>query len=514
MQRVTLSVESSGVVLAGIQVRSVRGREAVSELFRFAVELVSDAEVPLPAAIATNGELTLVLEIGTTFTRRIHGMIARIERDLGGATTCAVTRLELVPRVHRATLVESPSVYVGATLAEVLAAKLDGYQFSGASGQDAGDYELQLIDTLPRRDLTVQYGESDLAFLLRLCEHLGVSFFFEQTIDRDRIVFTDHNGCFRRCEGASDAHFDGTGSAQGVFALLEEQTVIPNYFQERDQNPTLAASELEGDRYLGDDVGAGGVIEFGANPGTAAEATRLAQVRAEERRCRQVSYRGKSTLAGFTAGGRTILRDHPQLGTPASGFELLLVEVVHEVVVPTTWDTTTAPTYRNEFVAVPFANRFRPERKTTRLRMPSVVTGVIQPGPNGEVDGVAQLDEAGRYQVFFHFDIESPFRPRSSSPIRMAQPFAGSSHGMHFPLRRGTEVLVAFINGDPDRPVIVGALPNATAPAAVRQKDAQYHRIRSPHGTVIEFAATGGSAPPRHLPTGATTPTTTPNQGS
>ena len=70
------------------------------------------------------------------------------------------------------------------------------------------------------------------------------------------------------------------------------------------------------------------------------------------------------------------------------------------------------------------------------------------------------------------------------------QPFAGPSQGMHFPLRPGTEVLVAFVDGDLDRPVIVGAVPNEITPSPVTSKDAHMHRIASHHGLLIEFGRT------------------------
>jgi len=121
---------------------------------------------------------------------------------------------------------------------------------------------------------------------------------------------------------------------------------------------------------------------------------------------------------------------------------------------------------------------------------------VIQPGPSGEVGGVAQLDEHGRYRVMMHFDLEGSERPVCSPPVRMMQPFVGQTHGVHLPLRRGTEVLIAFTNGDPDRPVILGAVPNVLAPSVVGATDSHLHRLRSPGGTVVEFGTTSHPSPP------------------
>jgi type VI secretion system secreted protein VgrG len=119
--------------------------------------------------------------------------------------------------------------------------------------------------------------------------------------------------------------------------------------------------------------------------------------------------------------------------------------------------------------------------------MPSVVTGVVQPGPNGEVGGVPEIDSEGRYRVQMHFDGGAALRPASSHPMRMAQAFAGNGHGQHFPLSPGTEVLVAFANGDPDRPVILGALPNPTSRSPVVDTNPHFHRTVSPGGLTVEF---------------------------
>jgi type VI secretion system secreted protein VgrG len=235
--------------------------------------------------------------------------------------------------------------------------------------------------------------------------------------------------------------------------------------------------------------GMGGIVEYGNHVKSPEEAARVAQIRAQELLARKRVLDGKSSHPTLSAGRRVALLDHPRLEAEQP---LLVTEVVHEAHLPLANETGRVEAgYRNTFRAITEDVVFRPARRTARPRMPGVVTGVIQPGSAGEIGGVAKLDPSGRYIVQFHFDT-APHRDgsKASHPVRMAQPFAGHGNGMHFPLLPGTEVLIAFANGDPDRPVIVGAVPNPVSPAPVVAAEAHTHRIRSSQGVTIEFGRT------------------------
>src|SRR5262249_48145833 len=131
---------------------------------------------------------------------------------------------------------------------------------------------------------------------------------------------------------------------------------------------------------------------------------------------------------------------------------------------------------------------FRPPRITPKPTIAGVLSGVIEPHPDGEIGHYAEIDEHGRYTVRFFFDT-SPLgaRSRSSLPVRMAQPHAGPGYGMHFPLKPGIEVLVAFTEGDPDRPFIVGSVPNPITPSPVTRPNAIVNRIETATGVFIEM---------------------------
>ncbi|MEZ4311749.1 MAG: type VI secretion system tip protein VgrG, partial [Polyangiaceae bacterium] len=168
---------------------------------------------------------------------------------------------------------------------------------------------------------------------------------------------------------------------------------------------------------------------------------------------------------------------------------LLLIEVTHEATLPVFSEQKSGETgsYHNTFRAIPADVTFRPARVTPKPRIIGFVTGIIQAGSEGETGGIARLDTEGRYTVQFHFDTTQHGEEKASHAVRMAQPFAGPNYGMHFPLRRGTEVLLAFADGDPDRPVIVGAVYNASSPSPVVAANAHKHQLKHSSGAVFEF---------------------------
>lgn len=264
-----------------------------------------------------------------------------------------------------------------------------------------------------------------------------------------------------------------------VGSFERQDVMVPALYAIEDYNYRNPAVAVTGEAAI--EGGAGGIIEYGAHASSPDEATTLAQVRADEIACRRSVYHGESTVARLTAGYRVTVEEHGDL--PA--VELLLTAVEHLASLPLTAESEEQAGYQNSFEAVSTATTFRPRRTTPKPTMPGVVTGVVQGGTNG---GPAVLDSDGRYTVQLHF--ETPLgedRARASHPIRMAQPFGGTGHGMHFPLRPGTEVVLGFANGDPDRPLILAAIPNAHTLSPVTGADPTRNRITTRMGVAFEI---------------------------
>lgn len=479
-RNVDITLESGDQRLSHLRVAALSGREAISQLFTFDLDVVCDPGHDLPEEIVPGNEITLVFEIDGLEVRRVHGLLGPIRDNLDPSDRASY-RLRIVPRVFRLTLVETQEIFLDDTVPDIIRAKLERHGFGEA------DVEMRLLGTYPAREFVVQYRESDLAFISRLAEHLGISFFFEHQNGCDKLVFTDHTEGFRPAPGAEETRFHARRDNVDVFALSVSSDLVPTSYIVQDYNYRTPLVDLSASFDLESGNG-GGVVEYGCHAKTPEESERLAKIRAEERLCRQKVFEGKSGRPGFSAGAKTTLSDHPKLPAPET---LLLVEVDHEAHFAVFGEESSAreTTYANTFRAIPAAVVFRPKRVTPRPQIHGVITGIVQPGADGETGGIAKIDSEGRYTIQFHFDTTAPGEQKASHPVRMAQPFAGSNYGMHLPLRPGTEVALAFAHGDPDRPVIVGALYNAASPSPVVASNAQRHQIKASTGAIFEFGS-------------------------
>jgi type VI secretion system secreted protein VgrG len=178
------------------------------------------------------------------------------------------------------------------------------------------------------------------------------------------------------------------------------------------------------------------------------------------------------------------IANHPDKGS----LELLITEVEHEArQIVSARSQTEDPGYANRFRAIPASRTYRPPRITPKPRIAGLVTGIIDPGAAGPGARYAQLDEQGRYLVRFLFDTTPPGERPASPRVRMVQNHAGETYGTHFPLHPGVEVVIGFIDGDPDRPLIVGAVPNPIKPSPVTGAEEGLHRIRTSTGITIEM---------------------------
>jgi uncharacterized protein involved in type VI secretion and phage assembly len=133
--------------------------------------------------------------------------------------------------------------------------------------------------------------------------------------------------------------------------------------------------------------------------------------------------------------------------------------------------------YECEFEAIGASTQYRASSLTPRPIIAGMLTAMIDDEGSGQY---AQVDAYGQYKVELMYDLSDKWANKGSSWIRMASPYAGANNGMHFPLHKGTEVILAFMGGDPDQPVIVGAMTNSESPNVVTDKKATAGGIATP----------------------------------
>lgn len=468
-----LRIESNDFPCSNLEVAALRGREAISQLFEFEVDLVCldpDSFDPEPILGA---EVTLrFLDPVGNARREIHGTVCEVREELFFDAQSTGYRLRVVPKAHKLTLVESIDIFMDLSVPEIVSQKLE------LLGLDATS-EQRLTATYPKREFVVQYKETDLAFVTRLCEHLGVSYTFAE--ESGGMLFVDQNAGFPRLE--ADISCVPTAGERPIHALELTRSVVPGLYVVRDYNYRTPQVDLTASEEVASSGGGGGIIEYGGHFKTPDEGAALAKIRAEELTARTRVYRGESSVPMIGAGRVGKIVGHPKLGE----LELLFTEVTHELTQGTRGGTAADRpwTYRNRFVAIPAETTYRPPRRTPKPLVAGVLTAIVDDGRTGR-ERVAHLDDDGRYRLRFLFDMNDPADRVPSRPIRMAQPHAGANYGMHFPLKPGIEVLVICVNGDPDRPIIAGAVPNTITPTPVDARVNTLNRIKTETGILFE----------------------------
>ena len=488
----------SGLPEGTFRVTRFAGREAVSEPFRFELDLVSDdADVDFSAVLGAPATFTRLRATGDA--EPVHGVVAALHQA-GRSASLVRYRVLLVPRLWALGLGPTSRVFQDVGLEDLVRAVLADAGLGGA------DVEVQLQEPPPPREYVVQYNESSLDFLHRQLEHAGAWYVFRHdAAGRDRVVVTDDRGAFAPIDDPAVPYREGAGFDRGAAEAIERLSVRERLgvdaVRVRDYNYRTPETGLDAEAAVP------GAAEGGAAPAAAREAyawgdhhkapeegERLARVRAEEVAAWRRVVEGSGDCAGFRAGRAFTLADHYRADLDG---DYVLAEVLHvggqgaamgadaavdgfaeagdgglldrfAPLVDASGDGAPATVYLNRFTALPAAAPFRPERRTPRPHVGGVMTARVETagGP------YAFLDEDGRYRARMPFDRSNEPEGAASRPIRMAQPYSGPGYGMHFPNHAGTELVFACVDGDPDRPLALGTVPNPSqhSPAVARNR--------------------------------------------
>lgn len=440
-----------------LRVLSFRGREAINEPYQFCIGAVTREGDGVDMDDVVGEKATLALNApGHDAPQLFHGVIAAVEH-LHQMDDRAVFEITLVPRLWTLTQTHHCRVFVDETAPNIIA------QILAHNGIE--DVRLALRESYPTMPFVCQYRESDLAFITRWMEREGMHYFFEQGETGETLVIADHPSGHTALANKPvrfvPASTGDTGVGEALTYFRGRSRMLPANVTVRDYDYDNPKLDVRGAADVSK-RGRGEIHLHGQNFSSPSEGQRLAKIRAEELKSRQKMFQGHGRAFQLRPGYTFTLDEHPRI---KFNTDYLVTELEHHGNQAVSSDVLRAllgvehdDEYRVQVSAVPASIHFRPERLTPWPRIYGTENGVVD-GP--ATSAYAQVNDSGCYKVKIDFDESTLSGGGASCWVRMLQPHGGEKEGFHFPLRAGTEVLLTFLGGDPDQPVISGVLPNA-----------------------------------------------------
>jgi type VI secretion system secreted protein VgrG len=444
---------------SALTVLSLRGREAISEPFSFEIIVAASPEVD-DSSIEPDllGESAcLVMLAGTAAPRYVRGVIAAVAAQSSAHGRRAVYRLRVVPALWLLKKRTTSRIFQDKTVPEIVTAVLDK---AGVA------HTHRLLGKYRPRSYCVQHRESDLAFVERILAEEGIFYAFDHggpAADTEVVVLSDSAHLYPTIEGDPELAYRPHEGAAGMaldehhvqrFDLrrsLRPTSVLRRGYDFR--RPAMAlVAKTEFDERASGELQHGEVYEHHEEDEEPNIRQETVAAELEQHRARVEVGRGASGCRRLVPGARFTLCDH-DLGRLDG--EYVVTRIKHEGRAPQA-ATAGEPVYANTFECVPATITARPARPARSIQQVTETALVV--GPAGQE---IYTDEHGRVKVQFHWDREGLRDEDSSCWIRVAQAWSGAGWGSQFIPRVGMEVIVTFLGGDVDRPMIIGCVPNA-----------------------------------------------------
>ncbi len=430
---------------------AARGREELSRPFSFELEMAADAATTVGPADLVGKPIGWTVSYPNAVTRQFHGVVRRLTAGEFLGRTKRVYRAEVIPWLWFLTRTTDCKIFQNKTAPQIIEDVFQAFGFAGTH------YKLSLTGTYATREYCVQYRETAFDFVSRLMEEEGIFYFFEYAADKHTLVLADATSAYFDCNPHKEPEF------RPEFADVEAVTAWQHGYEFRsgkythtDYNFTTPSTSLVASTPTTVALANISKFELFDYPGrhaVAADGTNRSKVRMEEAEAGYDTATGGSGCCSFMPGGKFTLKNH---ATDTNPFVLTAVE--HEASEPLTAGARGGSgSYRNTFTAIPASVPFRPARFTPRPIVHGLQPAVVV-GPSGEE---IYTDQYGRVKVQFFWDRYGQKNADSSCWMRVAELWAGQQWGMVFTPRIGQEVLVEFLEGDPDQPVVTGRVYNA-----------------------------------------------------
>lgn len=430
------------------------GQEEISRLFQFELGLISDQSDLSPQAIIGKG-VTFAVKLQDGSERHFHGIVSRFaagDEEDGRRNY----RLSVVPWLWLLTQTFDCRIFQEKTVVEIIEQIFQDLGFS--------DFETDQVQGSHKKwEYCVQYRESDFNFVSRLMEQEGIFYYFRHEQGRHVLVLGDQSGAYHDCP-ESKVDFPPTRSKialQDHLTSWEHQFEFrPGKWAQTDYNFKTPSTSLMSQVKTIVDLPGTDKFEVYDYPGiyrNGSEGENETRIRMEEQEAGFDVVRAASQCKTFTPGGKFSVGIHRSPSEENKSY--VITSIHHQATEPQAYETGRAREfdYVNQFTCIPDSVVFRPARQTRKPTVAGAQTAVVV-GPGGEE---IYVDEYARVKVQFFWDREGNKDEKSSCWVRVSQNWAGENWGIVFHPRIGQEVIVDFLEGDPDRPIIVGRVYNA-----------------------------------------------------
>jgi type VI secretion system secreted protein VgrG len=469
LEKVRFSFESSADPGGTWRVVELHAREGLSELYSCKVDLANEnLGADVDGLLGSSAEVLISCE---SVSRRLCGIIHRVEHT-GTKAGHLLARVLVVPALWALSQRRDSFIFQEKTVPEILEEVL-----TEALQPFERSFRLELNREFQPREYCVQYRETDLEFLQRLMEEEGLFFYFDHSDDKEELVVAEENEQCPTCEAVKGTPITVKGPEA---ATAEDESLRHFDFSQRmhttsvvirdfdwtqpalDLTKKARATDAQGRDFESYEYPAPLLGPYDAGTKKYKHEQKQEELRRQSFHVEGKRGHGLGYVTGFAPGYMFELTGHSQ---SALDQWYLLTRVEHHGRAPEELTSDTheagredkaAERYWNTFECIPLDMPFRPERRRPRARMAGLQTATVV-GPSGEE---IFTDEHGRIKVQFHWDRAGQKDEKSSCFLRVAQVWSGLGWGFVFLPRIGMEVLVDFLEGDPDRPLVVGCVYN------------------------------------------------------
>ena len=472
-----------------VDVLTFEGREQLSTPFRYDIEFTStDKAITPESVLMQDGAFSLTappvqgMPVQAPL-RTLYGVITGF-KHLSSSQDEARYEVRLEPRMALLTRSRQNAIYQNQTVPQIVEKILrERHQMRGQ------DFVFNLKSEYPAREQVMQYGEDDLTFVSRLLSEVGIWFRFatDARLKIEVIEFYDDQSGYERGLTLPLRHPSGLvdGETEAVWGLNTAYSVVEKSVSTRDYNYRTATAEMmteQHDATGGDKTTYGEAYHYADNflqkgDKEAAESGAFyARIRHERYLNEQAILKGQSTSSLLMPG----------LEIRVQGDDAPAVFRKGVLITGVTASAARDHSYELTFTAIPYSERYgyRPAlipRPVMAGTLPARVTSTVKN------DIYAHIDKDGRYRVNLDFDRDTWKPGYESLWVRQSRPYAGDTYGLHLPLLAGTEVSIAFEEGNPDRPYIAGVKHDSAHTDHVTIQNYKRNVLRTPANNKIRL---------------------------